>query len=37
LFEISVENHNKGIPYMTLKEARAYLRKSKQLRLKYSA
>ncbi len=37
LFEISVENHKKGIPYMTLNETRAYLRKSKQLRLKYSA
>ncbi|HSZ72148.1 MAG TPA: hypothetical protein VK750_05690, partial [Cytophagaceae bacterium] len=37
LFEISVENHQRGIPYMTLKETRIYLRKSKQLRLKYSA
>ncbi|MDB5271755.1 MAG: hypothetical protein JWO58_122 [Chitinophagaceae bacterium] len=37
LFEISVENHERGVPYMTLKEARAYLRKSKQLRVKYSA
>ena len=36
LFEISVENHKKGVPYMTLKETRAYLRKSKQMRLKYS-
>ncbi|MDB5255344.1 MAG: hypothetical protein JWM14_39 [Chitinophagaceae bacterium] len=37
LFEISVENHKRGIPYMTLKETRGYLRKSKQLRQKYSA
>lgn len=37
LFEISVENHKRGIPYMTLKETKAYLRKSKQMRLKYSA
>jgi len=36
LFEISMENHKKGVPYMTWKETRAYLRKSKQLRLKYS-
>jgi hypothetical protein len=37
LFEISVENNRRGVQYMTLKEARIYLRKSKQLRLKYSA
>ncbi|MBC7487577.1 MAG: hypothetical protein H7282_12570 [Cytophagaceae bacterium] len=37
LFEISVENHKRGVPYMTLKETRGYLRKSKQLRQKYSA
>jgi hypothetical protein len=37
LFEISVENHEKGVPYMTLKETQSYLRKSKQLREKYSA
>jgi hypothetical protein len=37
LFEISVENHERGIPYMTLKETKTYLRKSKQMRLKCSA
>lgn len=37
LFEISVENHKRGIRYMTLKEMKTYLRKSKQMRLKYSA
>ena len=37
LFEISVENHKRGVPYMTWKETRGYLRKSKQLRQKYSA
>lgn len=37
LFEISRENHERGVPYMTLKETRSYLRKSKQLRLKYNA
>lgn len=36
LFEISTENHKKGVPYMTLKEMRGYLRKSKQMRAKYS-
>lgn len=37
LFEISVENHKRGIPYMTFKETKGYLRKSKELRQKYSA
>jgi hypothetical protein len=37
LYEISVENNKLGIPYMTLKEARVYIKKAKSLRIKYAA
>jgi len=36
LYEISVENHKRGVAYMPLKEAVSYIRKAKALRVKYS-
>ena len=37
LYKISVENNKRGIPYMTLSEARSYIKKAKELRIKYAA
>jgi hypothetical protein len=37
LYEISVENHKKGVAYMTTSEAYIYAQKSKKLRNQYSA
>ena len=36
LYEISVENHKRGVAYMPLKEALSYIRKAKALRQKYN-
>lgn len=37
LYEISVENHQRGVAYMPLQEAMTYITKAKALRMKYES